>query len=98
MDSGVFRAGGTAVDPVVGLNTVPDDAAVAVMTSGRERVNGAFKAVEKVRVAPVSDDLNRFVVVVSAYFTFHTLCIAAPLPEGWRVVPPTPLILTAPWR
>ena len=31
------------------LNAVPDDATPAVLACGRERVNGAFEAVERVR-------------------------------------------------
>src|SRR5258707_15806985 len=49
------------------LQAVPDDARSAMIAGRRERVDGAFEAVERMRL-PVHGDLKRLVVVVTAGF------------------------------
>jgi len=58
---------------------VSDDADTAMIAGRRERVNGAFEAVERMRLA-VHRDLKRLVVVIAASFarshnvTFLLIC------------------------
>ena len=49
------------------LQAVPDDASAAMIAGRRERVYGAFEAVERMRFA-VHRDLKGLVVVVAASF------------------------------
>lgn len=51
------------------FETVTNDAAITMLTPGRKAANGTLKAVEG-HGLPVSDDLKRFVVIVSANVTF----------------------------
>ena len=60
---------GTAIDAIVRLDAVTDDAAIAMLANGGERMNGAFETVELARHA-VHDDGEGIVVIVSAGFTF----------------------------
>jgi hypothetical protein len=48
---------------------MPDDAALAMWTSGRERVDRAFEAVEDVTFS-AGDYLKRLVILIFANFTF----------------------------
>jgi hypothetical protein len=67
-----FVVGATraAIKIAVGFHTVTDNFAAAVFALGRQGVNGAFKAVEKMRCA-ILDDFQRLIVIVTANFTFH---------------------------
>src|SRR5947199_1780075 len=62
------RAIGAAVEGVVGLDAVPDDLTFAVVTHGREFVDRALEAVERVARAG-RDDFKRQVIIVTADFT-----------------------------
>lgn len=67
--AGTMRA---AIKGALRLDAVADDFAIAVLAFWGERVNCAFKAVKIVRL-PHDGDLQRFVVIVPANFTFvHT--------------------------
>jgi hypothetical protein len=44
--SGLFGAVGAAIDHVILLDAVPDDAAPAIRTCGRQLLDGTFEAVE----------------------------------------------------
>lgn len=59
---------GAAVHDVVCLDAVADDAAAAVRTRRGERLDGAFKAVERVRF-PSHGDFKGFIVIIAAGFT-----------------------------
>jgi hypothetical protein len=59
----------TTVENAIGFDAVADNAATAMRARWRKRVNRALEAVEHVR-ATLMPDLERFVVVVSAHFTF----------------------------
>ena len=61
------RAMRAAENPRVLLDAVTDDAALTMRANRRESLNGAFEAVERPR-SVVHDDLEAFVVVVSADF------------------------------
>jgi hypothetical protein len=49
------------------LQAMPEDAGAAMIAGWRKRVDGAFEAVERMRLA-VHRDLKRLVVVVAASF------------------------------
>jgi predicted amidohydrolase YtcJ len=66
----LFRAVCAAEELPVRLRAVADHLAAAVDASRRERVDGAFKRVEPVRLSG-DGDLHRFVVVVSAGFALR---------------------------
>jgi hypothetical protein len=51
------------------LRAMPDDAALAMWTSGRERVDRAFEAVEYVTFS-AGDYLKRLVILIFANFAF----------------------------
>ena len=61
------------------LQAMPEDAGATMIAGRRERVDGAFEAVERMRLA-VHRDLKRLVVVVAASFarshdvTFLLMC------------------------
>lgn len=59
---------GATIEGALGFHAVADDAAIAMAASGRQGVNGAFEAVEHVRIARV-DNLETLVVVISTDFT-----------------------------
>lgn len=65
----MIRAICAAVDFVARFDAVADDAAIAMGALRRERVDGALKAVERVRFSRHSH-VEGFVVFVSADFTF----------------------------
>jgi hypothetical protein len=67
----------TAIERAFRLDAVADDLASAMPARGRERVNGAFEAVVRVRFAR-EHDLKGFVVVVPADFAFRHRCSPAP--------------------
>jgi hypothetical protein len=71
-DTFVVRATGTAVKITLGFDAVADNFATAVFAFGGHCMDGAFKAVEKMRRA-VPDDFQQFVVLVTANFTFHSI-------------------------
>jgi hypothetical protein len=60
---------GTAENFVTFLQTVTDDATTAAGAGRRERVYRTFKAVKRMALS-FHDHVERFVVVVSADFTF----------------------------
>src|SRR5256885_1183164 len=62
------RASGAAVEGVIGLDTVPYDLAAAMVTHGRELMNGALETVERVARA-CRNDLEGQVIIVAAHFT-----------------------------
>src|SRR3954464_2903622 len=64
----VIRTMRAAVDVPIRFHAVPDDAALAVLTHRRERMDRAFEAVEHVRLGP-HEDGERLVVLVAADFT-----------------------------
>jgi hypothetical protein len=59
---------GAAKEGSLGLHTVADDLAAAMLAYRGQLVDGAFEAVEGMRLAG-RDDLEGEIVVVSAYFT-----------------------------
>ena len=63
----LFRAVRAAEKLSIRLRAVSDHLAAAVRARRRQRVDGAFKAVEPVRLAG-DGDLNRLVVIVPASF------------------------------
>ena len=66
----------------ISFNAVPDDPAIAMRANRRERVDGAFEAVESV-VLPADDYFKRLVIFVVANLTCcHTQMFRAP--GGWR--------------
>ena len=67
-DALMLGAMDAAIDRVVVLHAMADNAAVAMRADGGERGDGAFKAVEHVR--PTSHEhLKGLIVLVAAYFT-----------------------------
>jgi hypothetical protein len=56
-----------AKDLAIGLDAVPDHAAIAVMTFRRERVNRTLETVERVRVA-IDYDFKCLRIIVSTNF------------------------------
>jgi hypothetical protein len=65
-----------AKDLSIGFHAVTDDPAVAVRANWRQRVDGAFKAIENVTLAG-NDNFKCFVVVVFANFAFgHGISIS----------------------
>jgi len=68
---GVFGAIGAAVDFLARLHAVPDHLASTMAALGSQRVNGALETVVMMGF-PLDDNLNRLVVIVAAYFAFHT--------------------------
>jgi hypothetical protein len=64
---GTMRA---AVKYAIGLDAVPDNLAPAMVALGREGVDGTFETIEEMRVT-IHDDLDRLVIIVSAYFTLN---------------------------
>jgi hypothetical protein len=59
---------GTAVERSLGLDTVANDPALAVLAHRSELVNRTLEAVERMGVAG-SDDLERQIVIVAADLT-----------------------------
>jgi hypothetical protein len=66
--AGRTRAMDAAEDLSVGLNTVPDNPAIAMRANRRQRVDCALEAVESV-VFPVNHNFKRLVIFVLANFT-----------------------------
>ena len=66
-DSTHLGAMAAAVDLAIRLDAVSDDATIAVIAFGRERVNRALETVERV-VFTIGDDLEGFVVIIAANF------------------------------
>jgi len=59
---------GAAVKGSVGLYTMPDDPGAAVLTGRSKGGDGAFKAVEHMRLA-CHVHLKGLIILVAAYFT-----------------------------
>jgi hypothetical protein len=67
-----------AEDLSVGFHTVPDDSAVAVRADGRQRVDRAFEAIERVTLAGYNH-FKRLVVFIFANFACsHTQFFRTP--------------------
>src|SRR4051794_2390003 len=66
-DAAHFGAMVAAVHLAAGFDAVADDVAIAVMAFRRQRVDRALETVERVTFT-LRDDLERFFVVVAAYF------------------------------
>jgi hypothetical protein len=66
----MFGAMRAAVNRVVLFDAVTDDLAAAMGAGRRQRVDGALKRIERVRLA-VHGDLERLVIIVAANFTLH---------------------------
>src|SRR5262249_56084903 len=66
MDAHLLRAVGAAEHASVGLHSVTDDTAPAVLAGRRHRVDRALEAIERPRPTPVRD-LERLSVIVSAH-------------------------------
>ena len=66
----LVRTTSAAIEIAFRFNAVADDFAAAMRAFGRQRVDGAFKTVKKVRGA-VPDDFQRLVVIISANFAAH---------------------------
>jgi hypothetical protein len=58
----------TTVEGPARLNPMPDDLAPAMVTGRGQSMDGAFEAVEDVRLAS-HDDLEGFVIIIPTYFT-----------------------------
>jgi hypothetical protein len=72
-DAGFAGAMSAAIERALGFNAVTDDFAIAVLAFGSKRVDGAFETV-KIMGLTLDSDFQRFVVIVSANFTFvHTI-------------------------
>ena len=56
-----------AIDLPIGFHTVPDDPAVAVRADRRQRVDGAFEAIECVMLSGY-DHFKRLVIFILANF------------------------------
>jgi hypothetical protein len=69
-DPFLVSAMGAAKEGAGDLDAVPDDRAIAMLAMGRQGMDGAFEAIEVMRVA-VDDDLDGFVIFISADFTAH---------------------------
>jgi len=67
MRTNLRGAMGAAEHTTIRFDAMSDDAAAAVITFWRQRVNRAFKAVERVRLA-VHYDMERLVVFISTHF------------------------------
>jgi hypothetical protein len=67
--SGFAGAVRTAIKGTLGLNTVADDPAIAMVAAWGKRVNRAFETVEIMRFT-MDGDFHRLIVIVSANFTF----------------------------
>jgi hypothetical protein len=65
--TGAMRA---AEDLALSFDAMTDDLATAVWTGGRERMDGAFEAVECMRL-PSDDHVETLIVVISANFTLR---------------------------
>jgi hypothetical protein len=62
-----FGTMAAAIDRAVGFDAVPNDVAIAVGTLGRQCVDRALEAVERMALA-LGNNLERFVIIVSANF------------------------------
>jgi hypothetical protein len=76
-----FASGTRAVDAAENLSlrfdAVPDDPAVAMRTSRRQRVDRALEAIESVTL-PADDDFKRLVIFILTNFAFsHTHSVRA---------------------
>src|SRR5215211_1084774 len=69
LHSALVRAVRRAVHVATALDPVANDANGTVLTLGRERLDGTFKAVERVRAPRLHDHLECLVVLVAADFT-----------------------------
>src|SRR5262249_15514193 len=63
------RAVRATIEGAVGLHAVADDLAAAVLTHGRELLDGALETVERVRLSG-GHHLKRHLVVVAAHFAY----------------------------
>lgn len=75
------RAISAAVESVISLYTMPYDLAATMSTDGRELVNRALEAIERVARAS-RDDLKGQVIIVTTYFTLCHLGFSYSLVEA----------------
>jgi hypothetical protein len=66
----LMRATGAAEERPTRFDSVADDSATTMFTLGRQCVDGAFETVE-IMGDPVDNDLEGFVVFVTANFATH---------------------------
>jgi hypothetical protein len=64
------RTAGAAEHLAVGLDAVTDNAAIAMVAMRRERMDGAFKRIERHGLSG-GHDLERLVIVIAANIAFH---------------------------
>src|SRR5437879_2611226 len=67
-DSFFVRAIGAAIEILAGLDTMPNDFAIAMGAFGRQRLDGALETFEVVG-NPVHHEFQGLVILVSANFT-----------------------------
>jgi hypothetical protein len=80
---------GAAIDRAVCFHTVTENAAATVFACRGKRLDGAFKAIERVRVTSLKD-LKGFIVLITTGFTlghgdFLPLMVEIlfPAPNAW---------------
>jgi hypothetical protein len=66
-----MRAVSAAIKIAPGLNPMADDFAPAMLTFGRQRMDGALKTIEVMGDAR-HHDLQRLVIFVATHFTSHS--------------------------
>jgi hypothetical protein len=75
LDAMLAGAMRTTIEDALTFHAVPNHAAAAVCAGGRQGMDGAFKAIEHMRLTTHAD-FKTFVVHVPAHFTSHLAIIS----------------------